>query len=673
MPRDLPIANGRTLANFDSSYNLRDIYWPHIGQQNQTMGHVSHSGVWVDGAFSWFDSEDWSRDLAYEPETLITAVTLTSQRLALKIEAADGVDFDRDIIMRRMRVTNLADHPREVRLFFHHDWHLWENPGANTVYYRPDHKFIVAFKRHCYMLVDGVVGDDLAGAPEATRQGEVGIYHWATGQKEFNEQQGTWLDAVDGELGGNPIAQGSVDSCVGFYLGEVAPNAARTCYHWLAIGRTYQSVCTLDGMVRKRGAESFLRRTSDFWRAWVNTKPLGAHDLDQPLIDLYRRSLLLVRAETDIHGAIVAATDADVYTFSADSYAYMWPRDGAIVANALSHAGYGDITSAFFHFCRKVITDDGFLLHKYTPSGAVGSSWQPWMTPDGALALPIQEDETALVISALWQHYNLFREVEFVRPLYRPLVIAAADFMVGFREPHTKLPAPSWDLWEERRGIHAYTVAAVYDGLMSAANFAELFGEQHHADGYRAAAQEIKAATRQYLWHDGEKRFLRMIQVSSTGDITPDMTFDSSVAGIFKTGMFEAASDEMTSTMAAYEQRLSVHTQEGGVARYENDYYHQVTHDLSQATGNPWFICGLWLAQFHIARATDLDELAKAKPLLTWTQTHALPSGVLAEQIDPLSGAPLSVSPLTWSHAEYVATVRWYVKKYEEIVAASGA
>ena len=203
---------------------------------------------------------------------------------------------------------------------------------------------------------------------------------------------------------------------------------------------------------------------------------------------------------------MIAATDGDVWTFSRDSYAYMWPRDGALVANALSHSGYGDITAAFFHFCANSITRDGYLLHKYTPEGALGSSWHPWMAPDGKLQLPIQEDETALVVYALWQHYTIFHEVEFVRPLYRPLVKAAADFMVGFREPHTRLPAPSWDLWEERHGIHSYTVAAVYAGLMSAAHFATEFGETEIADQRTPeAAQEIQDAARQYLWQRGER------------------------------------------------------------------------------------------------------------------------------------------------------------------------
>lgn len=672
MPRDLPIANGRMLVNFDRAYTVRDIYWPHIGQQNHTMGDPSRTGVWVDGQFAWFGDDGWTRDMRYVADTLVTDVTLTHSGLGLKIACMDTVDFDRDVMVRRVRVTNLADHPREVRLFFHHDWHLWENQGANTVLYRPDHKVLVAYKRHCYAIVDGVVGGETAGAAATARAGELGVYHWATGKKEFDGQQGTWRDAEDGDLSGNPIAQGSVDSCVGFYLGAVPAGEERWCYQWLCLAHTFIGAHRLDELVRKRGPEQFIARTEAYWRAWVNTKPLAQTDLAPELVDMYRRSLLLVRAETDRHGAIIAATDADVYTFSADSYAYMWPRDGAIVCTALAHAGYGDITATFFHFCRKAINPDGYLLHKYTPSGALGSSWHPWMDANGELELPIQEDETALVVYALWQHFKLFQQVELVRPYYRPLVIAAADFMTRFRESHTGLPAPSWDLWEERHGIHAFTVAAVYGGLMAASNFATLFGEMALASKYDKAASEIKSATRKYLWHDGEKRFLRMIQVTPDGQIKPDMTMDSAVAGLFKMGMFEASSDEMTATMQAYESRLATHTSVGGIARYENDYYHQVTQDLGQATGNPWFICALWLAQYHITRATTLDDLSRAKPYLEWTLSHALPSGVLAEQIDPLSGAPLSVSPLTWSHAEYVSTVRWYTGKYETLARAAG-
>ena len=96
------------------------------------------------------------------------------------------------------------------------------------------------------------------------------------------------------------------------------------------------------------------------------------------------------------------------------------------------------------------------------------------------------------------------------------------------------------------------------------------------------------------------------------------------------------------------------------MARYENDSYYRVH---SKFPGNPWFVTTLWYAQYLIARARVAADLAPAVNLLEWTAAHALPSGVLAEQLDPVTGSPLSVSPLTWSHAAYVTAVCDYRDK----------
>ena len=53
MPRDLPLGNGMLLVNFDASYQLRDLYWPHIAQENHTASHPCRFGVWVGGRFAW--------------------------------------------------------------------------------------------------------------------------------------------------------------------------------------------------------------------------------------------------------------------------------------------------------------------------------------------------------------------------------------------------------------------------------------------------------------------------------------------------------------------------------------------------------------------------------------------------------------------------------------------
>jgi GH15 family glucan-1,4-alpha-glucosidase len=52
-----------------------------------------------------------------------------------------------------------------------------------------------------------------------------------------------------------------------------------------------------------------------------------------------------------------------------------------------------------------------------------------------------------------------------------------------------------------------------------------------------------------------------------------------------------------------------------------------------------------------------------------WEVDHALPSGVMPEQLNPFDGSPLSVNPLTWSHGAFVSTVNRYSKRYLSLTA----
>jgi len=673
MPRDLPLGNGKLLLNFDKNYNLRDIYWPHVGQELHTGVNVadieeevalpiSHTGVWVEGQFAWLDAPEWERKMLYGTETLVTHVTLIHPTLQLQLVFSDVVDFHDDIFLRHVVVTNQADHPREVRLFFHYHWHISGDAEGNTVFYAPKQQALVAYKQQAYFLMNGQVG--------IGEQATVGITSWATGKKAFKGAEGTWRDAEDGELGRNPIAQGRVDGTLALHLPSVAAGESEEAYHWLTVGADLSTVVSLDSKVRVRGPHSFLKRTRNYWFRWVNKDARAFGDLSPKLVDLYKRSLLVLRTQIDAGGAIIAANDGDTYGYSGDSYSYMWPRDGALVANALNHTGYATLAGQFYNFCQAVLTPDGYLLHRYGPDHLWGSSWHPWIDQEGNPHLPIQEDETALVVYSLWQHYASFHDIDFVSSLYHEFVLPAADFLVRYREPHTHLPDASYDLWEERHGILTYTTATIYAGLDAAARFAKLFGEEEFASRYGQAAEEIKAATLDYLWDEEEGHFLRMITVDKDGTIQKYPTLDSSMCALFQFGMFSARDPHVERTMQALEETLWVKTPVGGMARYENDDYYRVTSDLSLAQGNPWFISTLWLAQYRIAHATTLDELHQALPLLDWAQEHALPSGAMAEQIDPFSGEPLSASPLTWSHAEYVMTVHEYVGKYQEIQGA---
>jgi len=119
MARDIPVSNGRMLVDFDPSYNLRDIFFPSIGQENHTGGTLCRTGIWVDGQFSWLNSPEWEKSLRYKPESLVTEVILSRQNLGIKITFNDAVDFDRNLFLRRATVANLAAAERQVRFYFH--------------------------------------------------------------------------------------------------------------------------------------------------------------------------------------------------------------------------------------------------------------------------------------------------------------------------------------------------------------------------------------------------------------------------------------------------------------------------------------------------------------------------------------------------------------------------
>jgi len=137
---------------------------------------------------------------------------------------------------------------------------------------------------------------------------------------------------------------------------------------------------------------------------------------------------------------------------------------------------------------------------------------------------------------------------------------------------------------------------------------------------------------------------------------------DASAAALFLFGVLPTGDPHLVATMQSIGRTLWVKTGVGGLARYENDYYFRVTED-ARVPGNPWILCTLWLADWAIAAAQSKADLRSALDLLVWAAGCAPPTGILSEQVHPFTRAPLSVAPLTWSHAQYVATASAYLDK----------
>ena len=652
MPRSLVLGNGNVLIGFDEVYSIRDFFYPQVGAYNQTRGNRCRTGLWVDGVFVWLDDHGWERALGYEPNTLVARVVM--RRSDWQVVCTDYVDMGRNFLVRNLDLT--SDRAFELaRVFFHYDWFVDESEIGNTVFYEPRYRAVIAYKGERYFLVGG-------------HAGELGISSWACGKKGGNAS-GTWLDAEDGSLGRNPIEQGAVDCTVQFDLPGAGPGETRSLTHWVCCGARYEEVTRYgQDLIVQRGEELYRARTRNYWRVWVEKDDRPIEDLlGEAAAELYRRSVLTARVHCDNRGAVIAAGDYDITDFARDTYAYVWPRDGALVANALDRSGHEDITRRFFEFCQRVLAPGGMFLHKYTPQGWAGSSWHPWVSSDGERVLPIQEDETGLVLWALWEHYRVHRNLDFVMSLYSPLVAPAGRFLAGHVDERNGLPRPSWDLWEERWGVHAFTVGAVWGGLRAAESFAGMFGDAAFKRELKAVRDGIRAAADRQLYSPELGRFARRLLVAEDGSVSPDAVLDSALHGLWRFGMYAADDDRVVATMEAVRDRLANRAAAGGQARYTDDYYFQVERDLELTPGNPWFVCTLWLAQWYVAFAQTPADLKPARAIIDWTVRHQLPGGLLSEQVHPHTGAPLSVSPLTWSHAEFVVTVDDYLHKARSI------
>lgn len=646
--RDIPVGNGSFLITFDEKYQIRDVYFPHVGQENHTEGFPFHFGVWVDKTFSWISDPDWSRKLKYLPDTLATDVHLVNDKLGVEIICNDTVLSHENVFLRKIMVSNLRDKRRDIRVFLHHDFRIYENKVGDTAFYDPESFSLIHYKKKRYFLINT----------------EPHFDNFAIGRKAFRDQEGTWRDAEDGMLGDSVIMEGSVDSTIQIDL-TLEPQETKEFFYWIAAGKTHEEVCQLNQHILDLKPQEHLNYTENYWRVWVNKNNRNFGDLASEIVDLYKRSLLIIRTQLDNDGAILAANDSDVTERATDHYSYLWTRDGAFTANALDLAGYPSLTRKFFSFCARIVDEKGYFLQKYNADGTVASGWHAaWDIWAKKKLVPIQEDETALILWALWEHYDKYREVEFVHKLYRPLITRCADFMVDFRDEKLCLPKASWNLWEDRRGIHTFTCSTVVAGLRAAANFARLFAETKHAEKYEETADEIVLSVRKHLYNKGRERFLRSLNFHSEEDYEIDATVDASLFGLFYFNTFDANDNLVKNTFNVIEEKLWVNDKIGGLARFENDGYMRISDEF---TGNSWFVCTLWLANYYTAKAKTKEDLQKTKDILQWTTQNALPSGVLAEQIHPVDGSPVSVSPLTWSHSTFVATVEKYLEKLKRI------
>lgn len=637
MGRPVVLSNGSMFVGLDESGLVHDFYYPYVGLENLTTSRISNHkiGIFVDGIFSWVDSDQWQRTVDFRDDSLMSDIVMENHELGIKLYFQDYIDMQHNVFTRKIHVTNNADRTREIRLFMHQVFQISRGGRADTALFEPEEHYILDYKGRCCLLTHARFED-----------GQV-FDQYSIGNYGIEGKEGTYKDAEDGMLSGNAVEHGGVDSVIGLNRFYEASETQIVNY-WVIAADSQSTAERIHTAMLSDTPQARFAMSKDYWGNWLQLASKHLTVLDAETRSKVKKSLLVIKAHIDRRGGLIASGDSSIYNYGRDYYSYVWPRDGAYVLWPLIQLGYIDEPRRFFEFCRDILNRDGYLMHKYQPDKSIGSSWHPLVHGNHA-ELAIQEDETAIVIIVLSEFlaHNPSQE-EFVRNLYGTLIDPAANFMEHFVDTATKLPHASYDLWEEKFLTSSYTVALVYRALQAASDLADRFDNPDDALRWQTAADLIldnidalKDESTNILY----KGFLLTKDEQRHNDTTLDM---SSLYGF---GFFDVpAPDAIVATQAAVEDQLLNSGPIGGVPRYTGDNYFKSDPKYQ---GNPWFVTSLWLAQLYIKQG----NYEGARNLLSWSEDRMLPSGVLSEQVNPTTGESIGVTPLVWSHAEYIRTV----------------
>ncbi|WP_255334624.1 glycoside hydrolase family 15 protein [Methanosarcina sp. KYL-1] len=674
--RPLIFGNGKILICEDEKGTIRDVYFPYVGLENH--GNLIKVGICdLDSLYcSWL--ENWKIRQRYKsefeenfceqfleisspqesteekieekteketgkekikgkleekieekgPEACRAAVSnigetmFENPELGLRVTAWEAVHPSVNIFYRTFEIKNISGAVKHLRFFSNQNYRILENKIGETAVI--DKQTLIHYKRDRYFL---------HGSDPVFDQ-------YAVGTAEWKGMEGTWKDMEnDAYLSGNPVAHGSVDSTLGWTLPELKPGESARVHFWIVLGKKYCNVLKVHKRVKEARRSALFHHNFNFWDSFterISVLPEFSWltQLSERVVMCFYRSLLTIVAHMDISGSVIASCDSDIKQFGADLYTYCWPRDAAWVCLALDRARYHHLSTETFEFFSKTITHRGNFLHKYTPAGDFGSTWHP---------VPmVQIDETGLPIYALYNNWEIARSVWATGRYYRGLVIPAANYLTKALDRETGLPVSSFDLWEERKGVHTYSACTVYAGLHGASELARTIGDYDKADLWEEAAKRVKQAVLEKLYDKELKRFRRSLD---------DPTLDSSVFAVWYFGLLPPDDPKVVLTMEAIERELT--RPSGGIARYRDDRYYGYM--------NSWPICTLWLAQWYSA----VGDLNRALELIDWCAAHTHASGLMSEQVDD-GGRPLSVLPLAWSHSAYVLAVLEYLQALEK-------
>jgi glucoamylase len=632
-PAEVQLGNGTLLATFDANGELEQLFAPRIDATQARLGVFRTSVVVPTGGAPEI--------LRIEPETFNVRLELQagSQRLL-----AEYQHKHRPLKLRR----RLSIHPTDPILLDR--WEILEEKAgilhesvpwmgnatsAHCSLYHPTYGGLVHHRGRRWV---GIMKRGAASQTQWCRVGHLSEhdrYRMWGGERVFVPVGPADLSGFPGghaPLGWDHVVQGP-STFGAFAIGpgavlELLVICAESERH---LGRMLEQMEHLpterfdqmvEGMSRKRmapAAETLAR-------------------IENPRVRLFcERSIDVLHALQDsTGGALMAAAEVDPHSRLSGGYGYSWPRDGGYLASALDAFGFHDRVQHYFKFLADTQDPSGAWWQRYLATGHAGPSWGR-----------IQIDEPATVVAFAFQHYRRTRDLFWLEG-YWPVIRRGLDFLEAFHAPEHPMGMPSHDLWEERMGIHAYSLAAVSAAFRAGAYLARELGERRTQAHYHLWSRSLNRILHEkFLPRDGaaNRSFVVHSWDYQQGGGHWDAAADVSMLGLMiPFHVLHLKSPQSQRIIQRIREQLWLRGM-GGLLRYEQDTYRG---------GHPWILTTLWLGMAELG----LGNRNEARECFQWAMAKATPLNLFAEQVHKETGKPFWVIPLGWSHAMYLLFVK---------------
>ncbi|MEM9192635.1 MAG: glycoside hydrolase family 15 protein [Myxococcota bacterium] len=374
-----------------------------------------------------------------------------------------------------------------------------------------------------------------------------------------------------------------------------------------------------------------LRSTRHFWREWTRSITY-----DGPWRHHVMRSALLLKLLIYApSGAMVAAPTTSLPEWIGGvrnwDYRYTWTRDTAMAIRAANLVGCGSEARDFFHFVRDTLDNDQSLQVMYAVDGQRVPDERTLSHLRGfADSAPVRvgngaRDQVQLdTVGALIDAAYLYERFE------QSLSLRAWRRMRGVLDDvYERWTQPDHGIWEPRgdprHNVHSKLMSWL--ALDRGAQLAELFGDRDYASSWARSAEDVHTHLRANGLDSKRRHF-----VTAYGIEEPD----AALLLMPIHGFMDPAHPLMTSTVDWIRAELGT-----------GPFLHRYRMDDGVGGDEGAFVlCGFWLAE-ALALGGRLEEAMQVFTAHADASNHL---GLLAEELDPISGVHLGNFPQAFSH-----------------------